>query len=519
MVKKQTRTKSRTLKKAQKSGFRFKWWMGVVLVVVVAGIGLAILRFSQASTTTNVVKTYGVQDLGLMTSNDKNIVGRDSGQSGVVGDKPFWLFGDTLYNTNNIGRPVEPWEFRSMTGAYGEYSSPTSLTDTLGPDGLLPQTVPFSASELAYNKQKNKFDDRYALWPSGMVPVNSNSSYIFFSSILIGKGDLNYKLQYFGVAKLEKGQYVAKRLTGDKGLFTGQNIPLSVEFQEGNMIYYSSCQVGAFLSSPCKIGRVDIGSILNQNAYMWWDGKNWQRDYSKATQVLDGSTTGMSIKYNPYLKKYVAVYLPIFNNSLRIRTADSITGPWSEAQELYKTLDSTKGNNYAANMHPEYDPSGKLLYVSYLDTEKGNIRLLQFAVAPVDSVEVALPNSGGEFALTQPNSSGGCKIQQGFKNNSNFRACVIEPSNSLSVSSARFLSVGGNQIKICVTALNPTQKPLRAELGNNQIYTESVQLDFGSEGIGKILACGKVKKPGQFNSLRISTSEKVLASKIVVSAE
>ena len=493
--------------------------MGLVLVFIIGALGFTILRFSQASTATGIIKTYGVQDLGLMTSNDKNIVGRDSGQSGLVGDKPFWLFGDTLYNTSNVGRPVEPWEFRSMTGAYGQLSNPSALTDAIGADGLLPQTVPFSASELAYNKQKNQFDDRIALWPAGIVPVDNNSSYVFFASILIGKGDLNYKLQYTGVAKLEKGKYVAQRLTGERGLFNGQDIPISVEFRDGNTVYFSSCKVGAFLSSPCKVGRVELGNILNQGSYQWWDGTNWHRDYNKAIQVLDGSTTGMSIKYNPFIKKYVAVYLPIFNNSLRVRTADSIVGPWSDAQELYKTSDSAKGHNYAANMHPEYDPSGKLMYVSYLDAEKGNIRLLQFALAPVDSIEVALPNPGPLFSLSQPNSSRPCNIQQGFKNNADFRACIIEPSNPLSISSARFQSIANNRLKVCVTALNPTQQPLSLELGNGQNNNSTTKLTFGTEGIGKILACGVVQKPPQFNTVRIGSFEKILVNKLVVSAE
>lgn len=508
--------KSRTSNK--KSQLKFRWWMALILVFIIGVLGIVILRFGQASTSTGIVKTYGVQDLGLMTSNDKNIVGRDSGQSGLVGDKPFWLFGDTLYNTGGVGRLVQPWEFRSMTGAYGDISNPTALVDRSGRDGLLPQTVPFSASELAYNKQKNQFDDRFALWPAGIIPVDNNSSYIFFASILIGKGDLNYKLQYTGVAKLDKGQYVAQRLTGEKGLFNGQDIPISFEFREGNTIYISSCKVGAFLSSPCKIGKVEIAGVLNQGSYQWWDGKTWQRDYNKAVQVLDGSTTGMSIKYNPYLKKYIAVYLPIFNNSLRVRTADSIVGPWSEAQELYKTPDSPKGNNYAATMHPEYDPSGKLLYVSYLDSDKGNIRLLQFALAPVDSIEVALPNPGATFSLSQANMTRPCNIQQGFKNNDSYRACIVDPTSPLVITSPRFQTIQESSVKICITALNPTQQPVKVELGTGQNYYTSGQLRFGTDGIAKILACGVVSKPSPFNSLRISSVEKVLINKIVVSS-
>lgn len=40
-------TKSRISKK--KSGFRFRWWMGVGIVVVIAVVGVVVVRFSQAS--------------------------------------------------------------------------------------------------------------------------------------------------------------------------------------------------------------------------------------------------------------------------------------------------------------------------------------------------------------------------------------------------------------------------------------------------------------------------------------
>lgn len=36
--------------KSINKGFKFRWWMAIVLVVIVAGIGIAVLRFSRAST-------------------------------------------------------------------------------------------------------------------------------------------------------------------------------------------------------------------------------------------------------------------------------------------------------------------------------------------------------------------------------------------------------------------------------------------------------------------------------------
>lgn len=48
-----TKTKSR-VNKSNKNAFQFKWWMALVLVVVVGGVGLVILRFSQAGSVTKV---------------------------------------------------------------------------------------------------------------------------------------------------------------------------------------------------------------------------------------------------------------------------------------------------------------------------------------------------------------------------------------------------------------------------------------------------------------------------------
>ena len=48
-------TKSRVSKTStKKSGFQFRWWMGLILVVIVAGIGIAVIRLSRASSITSI---------------------------------------------------------------------------------------------------------------------------------------------------------------------------------------------------------------------------------------------------------------------------------------------------------------------------------------------------------------------------------------------------------------------------------------------------------------------------------
>lgn len=50
-----TKQKSRVSKSSKKSGFKFHWWFAMILVLLVAVIGLVIVRFSFAGTSYDVV--------------------------------------------------------------------------------------------------------------------------------------------------------------------------------------------------------------------------------------------------------------------------------------------------------------------------------------------------------------------------------------------------------------------------------------------------------------------------------
>ena len=61
-AKKQTKLKTRTTTKKQ--GFKFRWWMGAVIVLVILIAGVAILRFSQAFTNKGTIARESTVFLG-----------------------------------------------------------------------------------------------------------------------------------------------------------------------------------------------------------------------------------------------------------------------------------------------------------------------------------------------------------------------------------------------------------------------------------------------------------------------
>src|SRR5437016_5138581 len=72
---------------AKKKGFKFKWWMAVILIVIVGGVGLLVLRFSRADTPPSedevyrTMSEYGYQYYGVTFS---SIDGRDGKKASVA---------------------------------------------------------------------------------------------------------------------------------------------------------------------------------------------------------------------------------------------------------------------------------------------------------------------------------------------------------------------------------------------------------------------------------------------------
>ena len=71
----------------------------------------------------------------------------------------------------------------------------------------------------------------------------------------------------------------------------------------------------------------------------------------------------LSVAFNQHLGAFAAIYAQPLSNRVVIRTAPSLTGPWSQARLLFDANKDPEGA-YDANWHAEYD-AGKLLYVTF----------------------------------------------------------------------------------------------------------------------------------------------------------
>ncbi|MGG7100300.1 DUF4185 domain-containing protein [Rhodococcus sp. 24CO] len=126
------------------------------------------------------------------------------------------------------------------------------------------------------------------------------------------------------------------------------NFQMGSFVKDGGYVYNFGTPSGRF--GEARLSRVKEESIVDVAAYEYWDGKSWVPNKPDvATPVLDGDVSELSVQYNNYLGKFVAMYSNEWG-ALVLRTADQLTGPWS-APDIVIEPGAVPGL-YGAYMHP-----------------------------------------------------------------------------------------------------------------------------------------------------------------------
>lgn len=76
----------------------------------------------------------------------------------------------------------------------------------------------------------------------------------------------------------------------------------------------------------------------------------------------------ISVSYNAYLNKFLAVYSQPMSTGVMLRTAKNLEGPWSQPLKAFDAMPpaNTIGWIYDAMEHPEYArDNGRMIYITY----------------------------------------------------------------------------------------------------------------------------------------------------------
>ncbi len=128
-----------------------------------------------------------------------------------------------------------------------------------------------------------------------------------------------------------------------------------------------------------------LAQALNRQAWTFYDGKGWSASMADRATLFTGAPT-VTVEHNAYLAAYTAVYAEPMSNSVVIRTAPALTGPWSDPDVLF-AADKADGNAYDAVSHREYEEQeGKILYFTFSRSNGQGLFGSEFAL-----VRVTLP--------------------------------------------------------------------------------------------------------------------------------
>jgi hypothetical protein len=331
------------------------------------------------SSATNSPLVAAVRNLGSQfLDNRVGITGADGATSLLLpSGESLWLFGDTVEGPFDSIRKLELTGLRSNTAAIVPKQDVSQgikefvfLADES--ERRPRQIVPFADDE----------DPAvHRIWPIHGVTAGRHI-FVFYHRITLLKGvDVftNFQLDGMGIARAEIDKFNFTRLIapdGTREFWKGKEPTFGVFLQRDDEYVYlwGSLATGMFLART----RPDSLDKLSSYEYLVDapDLKNperppqWSKTFRPTAMLFDSVPNEMSASFNPYLQKYLAFHSLHRENKIVMRTAERITGPWSEAHVVYrpeKTNDSDL--IYAAKEHPEITrEDGRVLYVTFVNS-------------------------------------------------------------------------------------------------------------------------------------------------------
>jgi hypothetical protein len=120
------------------------------------------------------------------------------------------------------------------------------------------------------------------------------------------------------------------------------------------------------------LARVPEKQVLDKKAWRYWDGRTWSTQERAAVPIAVGPISEVSVQYNAYLGKWLMMYLDEQRASVVLRSASSLTGPWSGEQVVVRGTDFP--GLYGTFMHPW--SSGPDLYFTMSQWDPYNVFLM-----------------------------------------------------------------------------------------------------------------------------------------------
>jgi hypothetical protein len=332
-----------------------------------------------------------VQELGEMERPAK-IRGRDGGVSGWFAGRSVWVYGDSV--ATDRGAAPTTWRNNTMSWTTDQKAS-DGIRNFVQPEdekGAPREFFPTTAEERAFNAAhvdrggghcQKPCGARYAIWGSGPIADPKRGRAILaYVKVYAEPGEWNFRIVGSSLAfwqDFEQGPVrplVHSRLADPTLLFDESEGEFGIPLLREPYLYLFACAGGPKHAHGCRLGRAPIESVLYRDRWLFRGANGWTKSVADAVTLFD-APPNMSVHFNPYLGRWLAVYMA--HERIVLRAASEIDGPWSDEVTIFTPRESGARH---ASAHPEYqEGGGEIEYISYLADEFRLLRV-HFGRAP-----------------------------------------------------------------------------------------------------------------------------------------
>ena len=340
---------------------------------------------------------YGVTGVRrVAVASAPGIRGRDGGFSFRAWGRTAWVFGDTvLSQPDSLGAT---WHNNSLSflEAFDPERGILRFSRPFGAPGAPLPIIPATETERIFNERqranrcaKKPCTARWAAWAGpGVWDAARGRALIFYQLVYAKAGEFDFEGVGSSIAVWESPDQSARRPRVAKGahptlMFT--RIPFgSAALADAGWLFAFGCTHDGW-EHLCRLGRAPLARAEQRSRWEFWTGEGWAPELSRASVVVSAAPM-FSVERNRALGAYAAIYSRPMSNEVVMRTARTLTGPWSAEHVLFDTrATGARRPVYDALAHAELaERDGLVQYISYSSALEGRMFEAETVLVRVD---------------------------------------------------------------------------------------------------------------------------------------